>query len=843
MFNLVKSFFISILLSVLIVPTFSQNTVSLCVVKPGKTVKPLEELIICTNSEGTIKVTDSKGKTYFTSNSLPQVSFLAGGASGVQTITLLNSKGAVIATTNFELIAKTDINDGGKMSDMFQLFYKSMLVYDENGYEELDWNGNKYRCFVHWALDNNNTMNGMQYFSPYSGDLVDIFRETQLPNGMIWSYVKPKKLDSRYNETAYSPINFFRKDSTVWFARQPAENHVEYNYVNMIYKNWKGSANTDWMKTNLESAARALDFCITDSIRWSKRFQLLKRPFCIDSWDFQIDDKYTPETPIGKTMMIVPGKTKYGIFFGDNTGYFDACNQLAEMYEYVGDKINAEKFRTRALQIIERLNRLSWNGQFYTHFIDEDSTVIRDLGVDNKLQIAQGNMYSLNRGLPHDMNVAIIKTYQQLKSNLPGGSSAEWYSIFPPFEKGFVNQNPKWQYMNGGIAAHAAGELAKGAFENGFENYGSDILNRLYNLGKQYNNRIYFAYTGAYPTPDKAKYKTIDFSKNANMDFWDKGGKNAFKWMNENRQGNDLRNFPTGNQVFHNIKFDIINPVENQQKAAIAVANLKGFPSEVEVSINDTAQTVYLIHSTSANKNDKTVGSISFIYTDGTTASKYIYSGKDLVGWWFPKLEKDNAGIAWSGINPVSAGVGVCWAAIQNPNPSKRIKKLRFNASIEGDIYSILAITLADKPHYVKPNSVSYGGPDNWAAANAMRSLIEGLAGIKNTGLGYETTEISPRWASAGVDSISVTANLVASGGYVAYQFKNDISTKTISMNITGSGKNSKLHLLLPSLNTTVKSVLVNNQPVNFNFSKVEDSNYLDIDLIFSKIQRLAIKY
>jgi len=60
------------------------------------------------------------------------------------------------------------------------------------------------------------------------------------------------------------------------------------------------------MKINLELAARALDLCVTDSIRWSNRFQLLKRPFCIDSWDCQIENNYTPETPIGKTMMVVP---------------------------------------------------------------------------------------------------------------------------------------------------------------------------------------------------------------------------------------------------------------------------------------------------------------------------------------------------------------------------------------------------------------------------------------------------------------------------------------------------------------------------------------------------------
>ena len=91
----------------------------------------------------------------------------------------------------------------------------------------------------------------------------------------------------------------------------------------MFYKHWKASGDNEWMKATLESAARALDYCVTDSIRWSKRFQLLKRPYCIDSWDFQVNDEYTPYAPISPTMVVVPGKTRYGIFFGDNTGYHE----------------------------------------------------------------------------------------------------------------------------------------------------------------------------------------------------------------------------------------------------------------------------------------------------------------------------------------------------------------------------------------------------------------------------------------------------------------------------------------------------------------------------------------
>ena len=838
-----KFSFLFIILFTGIVSSFSQNPNQLLTLISPKVVHPFDEItVICPVLKGKITVSDSKMNTYFSAKASSRIVFLAGGAAGTQTVSLKDENDNILAKTTIFLEAKTMVDDGGKMTEFFKILSKSLLSKSENN--QVIWHGRAYHYFVPWALDNNNTANGMKYFSPYSGDLIDLFRETQCKNGMIWSFVKPNKDDYQYNEVAYGPLNYFRKDSTVWFARQPNENHVEYNYVNLMYQHWRSSGNTNWMKLNLESAAHALDYCVTDTVRWSRRFQLLKRPYCIDSWDFQVDDEYTPKSILNPTMLIVPGQTRFGVFFGDNTGYFEACNQLAEMYDFTNDKNNAQKYRTRGQEILNRLKKLSWNGRFFTHFIDEDSTVVRHLGVDEKSQIAQGNMYSINRGLPHEMNVDIIKTYLNLKENLPVGSPGEWYSIYPPFEKGFEKHDEKWQYMNGGIAGHAIGELALGAFENGYEKYGVDILTRFFELGKKYHNKIYFAYTGAFPTPPAIHYKSVDMSKTANMNLWDTDLKTTLRWMNDKTSGNDMRNLPLGQRVFDNIKFNIIDPSKNQGKAVIAVSNVdKALPSRVQVQIDDTAKTVYLMHSISGIKKGNVAGSVTFLYRDGTSASQYIFIEKDVIGWWFPVLKSDNSGIAWLGSNPVCTRVGVCWSAIQNPYPSKQIDKLRFDASLEGGIYAVLAITLADQPHYVKPKGESFGGPDNWAAANGINALMEGLAGIKNTGLAYESSTISPRWMVSGIDSINVTANLSASNGYISYQFKNDKSGKTITLNITGSGKNSKLHLLLPESTSKIKAVSINNRPVNYKLSKIENSIYLDVDLLFPQVQKLVIVY
>ena len=826
-------------------PAYTQIQSQITVLQPSSIVHPLDKLIIICQPAGIISITDGKGAEYLKTKVSGKQSFIAGGAPGIHTARLFDHTGEQTASTTFQVEAQTKISDGGKIMELFNLLYNGMLVNSPSGYEQVTWNNRNYRYFVNWVLDNNNTMKGMQYFSPYSRDLVDLFKDNQKPDGMIWSFVQPDKGDYHYYETAYTYLGYFDRDKGAWFVRQPNENHVEYNFVNMIYQHWKASGDNEWMKSNLDCASRALDFCVTDSLHWSKRFQLLKRPYCIDSWDFQVDDENTPPASLSPTMVVIPGKTKFGIFFGDNTGYFEACNQIAEMFTVAGLINKAKEYRVRGKEIISRLISLSWNGKYFTHFIDEDPNVMRNLGVDEKTQIAQGNMYSLNRGLTHDMNVSIIKTYLDLRTKLPVGSPGEWYAIYPPFEKGFSMHNAKWQYMNGGMAGHAMGEMARGAYENGYETYASGIMDTMLTLIKKYGNRLWFAYTGSLPPhPPDPIYKTIDISSIANMDIWDKGGKGVFAWMDAGKSsGNDMRGIPVGSQNFHNIPFTVIDPAKNKRRAVVAVSTKKGFPVQVEIPVNDTAAAVYLLHSSSDNIPGTVAGAIRFLYDDGSVASHYIFKGKEVTNWWFSSLENDKAGVAWFGPNLRSTKVGICWAAVDNPFPKKRIAKLIFDAPLEGGIYAVLGITIANQKHYIKPKGESFGGPDNWAAANGMAALVEGLAGVKNEGLAFDNVKFSPRWISTSVDSVNVTIQLAASKAYVAYQYHHDITNKVIEVTVTGSGNELHNHILLPQNCEGVTSVSVDGQPVSFTLSSIENSSYADFNIGLTSVHILKINY
>jgi hypothetical protein len=156
------------------------------------------------------------------------------------------------------------------------------------------------------------------------------------------------------------------------------------------------------------------------------------------------------------------------------------------------------------------------------------------------------------------------------------------------------------------------------------------------------------------------------------------------------------------------------------------------------------------------------------------------------------------AGVAWSGPNARSSRVGAYWAAIDNPHPEKKIRRIVVRAADEGDVYGLIAVSLSDQKHYVRPKGESFGGPDNWAAATAMAALIQGLAGITDSGVAYSRPVIAPRWVAAGVDSIGVTSRYPVSGGYVSYRFQHDAAHRLIRLAVTGNAMFFCFHVLLP---------------------------------------------
>jgi hypothetical protein len=782
------------------------------------------ELLTVAGVQGTyFRVLDGAGHAYVRMPVRAVNSFAAGGVPGRQALVIYDAKGRETARFPFELEAATTVDDGGTYRDLFNLLHKGMLVYSEDGTESpIQWRGIKRHFLVPWVLDNYHTMKGMQYFNAYGKNLIDVMHRMQRPDGMIWSFIASNN-DGYYFQTAYEKYGFFLRDSDAYFVRQPVENHVEYVYVSSIYRCWKAGGDDAWMKGLLASAAKALDYSITDSLRWSSRFHLLKRALTIDSWDFQVDDEYTPRLGMGNPMLVVYGKTKFGIFYGDNTGYAEACEQLAGMYDYAGDPVQAEKYRLRGKEILERLNTLAWNGKFYTHFIDEDPTVKRDLGVDMSRQISQSNAYSINRGIGHEKSVAIIKTYLDLKDHLPQGSPGEWYSIYPPFQRGFEAHDAVWQYMNGGVGGHVAGELALGAFNNGYEAYGADILRRILDLGNRYGEgkRIWFAYTGSFPDPPEVHYTPVPLEASLNRNY-----------------SRSFPGLPAGTAHFGPIPFRV--PDSSGTNTAVAVSSVSGYAHEVSIPVQGMARSVYLLHTGMGAVTDNIYGTLTFKYADGTSRSRYLIKGKELSGWVFPSINDPLSAVAWHGPNADYASVGIFRSVFANPVPEKKIDSLVFSAAANESIYILFGLTLADQPPYEKPKPESFGGPDNWAAATNMQALMEGLAGVTDSAQAFRVPLLAPRWWSANTDSVYVCTRYAASSGYISYRYRHLRAGRRIMMMVTGSGERVNVHMEVPS---AAASVLLNGKPVAFRSSQVEQSHYADFRLPLQGVSEVEIKY
>jgi len=796
---------------------------------------PLDKLTIA--AHGPVQVTDAAGRQYFTCNATGSTTFTVGGTLGEHTIKHLDAAGNILTTSTFQVDAKTTIRDNeGVFSELFAMLEHTMrycFTTDGTGASPTPYQGKDYYSFVVWILDHVHTAKGFQYFSRHADGLVNLLKEIQREDGMIWSFVYPNAYGQYFRSAYEKPFGYAKEIEPGGHVagRQPVENHCEYNYVECAHLVWKSSGNDQWMGDILESCKAALDYTINSNVRWSDKYQLLKRGYTIDSWDFQPNDEYLPEFPLGRQMQIDPARTKFTIFYGDNTGYALACDKLAEMLEYTGQHEEASKYSNRAQGIRTRLDKIAWNGQFYRHRIEEDDTVKRDLGADEGAQISFSNCYTLNRGCTQEQAAAIIKTYMNIKDNLPPGSPGEFYSIYPPFDKPVFGSgdNHKWQYMNGGVHGHAAGELARGAFKHGYEKYGVDILKRISEMGKKSQGMLRFAYTGAYEPPPPAQvFETVDLSEYANMSL---SSQSDTPWMFDELK-NEIPTFPTGRFVHDGVPFDVTKPASHNGNSAAAISTRQGLPHEIRVGLpaQQQAGSIYLLHATAHSTESGLVALVVFEYADGTTSTRAIKYDENITNFCFAHLEgKDHAGVAWKGENQQFYGVAMLWAEITNPEPKKPINAIRFQAGPDGAYYAVLGLTLSDRAAYKKPPFESTGGPDNWSGGLCMAALIEGLAGVSDS---PQTTKfskgiIAPRWVAADTSAVHFTARYEASDGYIAYDFTHNAASKRITMVATGSGESADFRVLLPENATQGANVTLDGAAVPFTQEKTGESLYI----------------
>ncbi len=316
-----------------------------------------------------------------------------------------------------------------------------------------------------WIRDHCDMLRTGRYFLSDVTSAVEHFGETQSASGRIFDYVStfPEKPPSeRENWTKY--------------VRVPVEADVEYRFVKAIYLAWQACGDDEWLAGLLPRMENALQYILEHDSYWEPRHGLVKRAYTIDTWDFA----YTAGAHDWLQFQINES-TFWGIMHGDNSGYYEAFGIMASLYDRLGDPRRAAYWRDRADRLREAMNGLCWNGRFYTHFVKLGDFGIP--GIDEADQLSLSNPMDINRGTAtHEMAVSIIEEYRQRRATTQ--AFAEWFSIDPPFPDGVFGDEKLvgGAYVNGGIMPLVGGELAKAAFDHGFEEYGVDILKRYHSL-------------------------------------------------------------------------------------------------------------------------------------------------------------------------------------------------------------------------------------------------------------------------------------------------------------------------------------------------------------------------
>lgn len=790
-------------------------------------IEPLQSVHIEVDGPAIVEVIDGEGVTYFRQRVAQQVDVVVGGALGTHVAVLLDEHQRLLDRASFRVDAQTAIVDGrGRFTAVLELAKWTLQQdYDRLG-RHIRVGGKAYHHLVYWLRDHVFAADGARYFRDGLRTGIELYADTQRDDGMIWDNVerRPYGVKSEW-ERLFTPGGFIKvSDDGQWeFKRIPVTNDVEACFVEGLHATWQSTGDDAWMLELLPAATAALEYSIRDPYRWSTKYKLLKRGYSIDAWDFVSD---WDAVATGHAMVIDPKRSELGVCFGDNLGYAHACTLLAQMLAAVGHPADAQQWEQRAAQIRERTDSLAWTGTHYRHHVPENDAVERDLGIDDATQVSLSNAYSLLRGIGFDRARAIIATYKRLHDALPAGVPGEWYSIHPPFPRGFDGHAMPGQYVNGGVLPVVGARLGHGALLYGEERYGVDVLLRLGEVAATVSDGIVVgAYRGVAAPSVKPRGEPLTLNTRGGV---------VYPPPKATANGQSfLSGTAVSEGVVGGVRFSI---------NAGAVVLGRGKRELNTVRVKPRAKTfgaLYLLHEADGTL----AGVVTLRYADGSSATVTVdrsYYGN----WWRPPT------VQWPRHQPACQPVwrsddqhtaSVWLGAIDNPHPERTVRDIELQASVEGRSWRVLAISSTAGPATLDHGAVSYGIPMGWGAGSLARALIEGLAGIVDVAGGFRQVSLQPRWAAADEASATVTARYPDGRGYVTYRYTWDESARTMTVEVTGSGDEFAAQILLPP-GFEPANAQVDGVQAQVTMTTVASSRYANLVAVGPGVHRLTLR-
>ena len=338
-----------------------------------------------------------------------------------------------------------------------------------------------------WIRDHVHVMKAMRHWEYDLKSFLDFIIETQREDGQFYELIK--QVDDKHWSFVNEDCYVMYPEDNLSLVRLELEADIEYLVVEGAVYLYKTTGDDAWLKKVLPKLEKGIDYMMSDEKRFDKEHGLVKRPFTIDTWDFT----YLPDAGVNRR---INPNSPMSIMHGDNSGVYQAMNQLAWFNRRLGNEEKAREWEVRAEVLKGNIFKHLWNGKFFIHQLH-----LNHNGLDNleNERLSLSNTYDINRGLTDtEQSRSIIQEYMARRERTDCFS--EWFSIDPPYEKFCTHK--KGRYVNGAISPFTAGELAKAAFNNGNEEYGWDIIQRFIQLVER-DGTIYFLYdTDGTPQPE-----------------------------------------------------------------------------------------------------------------------------------------------------------------------------------------------------------------------------------------------------------------------------------------------------------------------------------------------------
>ncbi len=334
-------------------------------------------------------------------------------------------------------------------------------------------------CSNNWIRDFVHELKALKHFEYDLRSFLQFILDTQSEDGFYFELIK--QLDDEHWKFVNEDCRRIYVEDNVALVRLEIEADIEYLIVEGAMQVYRATGDLAWLLAQLPKLEKGIEYCTSSPKRWDKEHGLVKRAYTIDTWDITYDPNSVHDRRIHENERMCA-------MHGDNSGVYRAMLLLAQINDLAVKPEKAEYWRKKAQTLRENIFRYLWNGKFFVHQFPLNC---EPLDEKENERLSLSNAYDINRGLTDfAQSGSIIEEYMARREKT--SAFAEWFTIDPWYEK-FCKEKPG-TYVNGAISPFTAGELAKAALRNGYEEYGWDIIKRVTELAER-DGTVYFLYS------------------------------------------------------------------------------------------------------------------------------------------------------------------------------------------------------------------------------------------------------------------------------------------------------------------------------------------------------------